>query len=474
MSDAPFYTIDEMDLAFDRLKSITHKTPYPTAEERQQCLTDLQISLLNYELPLLKALQKDFGCRAHEESRLIELVPLIGEIKHAKRHLSKWMRPSRRSVHISSFPAAAKVVYQPKGVVGVISPWNYPVLLCLGPLVGAIAAGNRVMLKVSEFCPETNKVLRDILHESLGEDWVELVEGEVDIADKFSQIAFDHLLFTGSTSVGRIVMRNAAKNLTPVTLELGGKSPLLVASSADLNDTAKKLIFGKVLNAGQTCVAPDYVLCHQDQKQALIDKMKHELAVYYPDGILSPDYTSLANNRQMSRLKAYLEEATAANIEIENLMADRAVEQEGKLAFHILHQPGDKLAVMQDEIFGPLLPILTYSDIEEAFDYIQQRPRPLAMYLFTQKKEDQKRCEENIASGSLVINQTLIQVAQPNLPFGGVGASGMGSYHAEEGFRTFSHGKSVLRQRGFNIVGLLRPPYKRGIHQLIEKYWPFF
>lgn len=472
MSDSTFYTEEEVRTAFDRLKSLAQQVPFPTAKERLASLTSLQTALLEHEKVLLMALEKDFGCRAHEESRLIELIPLLGEIKHAKRHLSKWMRPSKRRVHISSFPAVAKVVYQPKGVVGVISPWNYPVLLCLGPLVGAIAAGNRVMLKVSEFCPETNKVLREILHKSLGESWVELVEGEADIADTFSQIAFDHLLFTGSTSVGRIVMRNAAKNLTPVTLELGGKSPLLVAPTADLGDTAKKLIFGKAVNAGQTCVAPDYVLCHQDQKHTLIEKMRAELAVYYPDGILSPDYTSLANNRQMTRLKAYLEEATAANIEIENLMADNVVEQEGKLAFHVLHQPDDTLAVMQDEIFGPLLPILTYSSIDEAFEYIHQRPRPLAMYLFTQDKTDGERCESQIASGSLVINQTIIQVAQPDLPFGGVGASGIGAYHAEEGFRTFSHGKSVLNQRGPNTVGLLRPPYKRFLHKLIEKYWP--
>lgn len=472
MTAAPFYTKDEMHLAFDRLKSIAQKTPFPTAEERQQCLTDLQTALLNFELPLLNALQKDFGCRAHEESRLIELIPLLGEIKHAKRHLTKWMRSSKRRVHISSFPAVAKVTYQPKGVIGVISPWNYPVLLCLGPLVGAIAAGNRVMLKVSEFCPETNTVLRDILNQALGDHWVELVEGEADIADEFSQIAFDHLLFTGSTSVGRIVMHNAAKHLTPVTLELGGKSPLLVAPSADLSDAAKKLIFGKTLNAGQTCVAPDYVLCHQDQKQTLINNMEQELATYYPDGILSDDYTSLANDRQLSRLKGYLEEASAVGITCENLMVGEA-EQDGKLAFHILHQPDDKLAVMQDEIFGPLLPILTYTNLDEAFDFIHQRPRPLAMYIFTQEKEDQKRCEENIASGSLVVNQTIIQVAQPDLPFGGVGASGVGAYHAEEGFRTFSHGKSVLRQRGPNIVGLFRPPYKRRIHRIIEKYWPF-
>ena len=468
-----FSSKDEIHMAHARLKDLTQKQPFPTVEERQQALQRLHDSLLKNEIALLDALQADFRHRAPEESRLLELIPLLGEIKHAKRHVSKWMRASRRRVHISTLPASAKVMYQPKGVVGVISPWNYPVLLCLGPLVGALAAGNRVMLKVSEFCPETNSVLRTIVDQALGEDWIEFVEGEVEIANAFSQLPFDHLLFTGSTSVGHIIMRNAATNLTPVTLELGGKSPLLVAPSADLNDTAKKLVFGKTLNAGQTCVAPDYVLCHHDQKQALIDHMKQELAAYYPDGIQSPDYTSMINDRQLDRLKRYLDEARAAGVECDNLMPQGPIENDGKLTFHVLHQPNDELGVMQDEIFGPLLPILTYSELDDALSYIQQRPRPLAMYLFTQQNEDQARCERQIASGSLVINHTLIQVAQADLPFGGIGASGMGAYHAEEGFRTFSHSKSVLRKRGPNTLSLFRPPYRRGIHKLIAKYWPF-
>ena len=333
---------DDIHMAFSRLKNLAQQTPFPTAEERQQCLLRLQTALLDNETQLLDALQKDFGHRAAEESRLLELIPVLGEIKHAKRHLSKWMRASRRRVHISTLPASAKVLYQPKGVVGVISPWNYPVLLCLGPLVGALAAGNRVLLKVSEFCPETNRVLRTILDQALGEHWIELVEGEAEIANEFSQLPFDHLLFTGSTSVGRIIMHNAATNLTPVTLELGGKSPLLVAPSADLKDTAQKLVFGKVLNAGQTCVAPDYVWCHQDQKQPLIEHMKRELTAYYPDGVLSSDYTSMINDRQLNRLKGYIEEATAAGVECENLMPQGPKESAGKLALHILHQPDDE------------------------------------------------------------------------------------------------------------------------------------
>lgn len=464
---------NDLHTAFIRLKTTAQKTPYPLESHRLEALTSLQAALLKYETPLLNALQKDFGYRAHEESRLLELMPVLGEIKHAKQRLKKWMKPTKRAVHISAIPATAKVVYQPKGVVGVISPWNYPVLLCLGPLIGAIAAGNRVMVKVSEFCPATNQVLRDILNQALGEQWVEMIEGEADIADAFSQQPFDHLLFTGSTSVGHIVMKNAAQHLTPVTLELGGKSPLLIAPSANVEDTAKKLVFGKIVNAGQTCVAPDYVLCHQSQKAALIHHMKKELAAYYPEGILSPDYTSMINDRQLMRLKGYLEEADTVGVRTENLMATDRVEQDGKLAFHILHEPTESLAVMRDEIFGPILPILTYSDINDAFDYIHQRPRPLAMYIFTQEKTDQTRCEQHIVSGSLVINHTIIQVAQPDLPFGGIGASGMGSYHAEEGFRTFSHGKSVLHKQGPNTVALLRPPYTRRIHALVAKYWPF-
>ena len=468
-----FSSKDEIYSALSRLRNVAQQNPFPAEEERRQCLTRLQAALMDHELNLLDALQKDFGQRAHEESRLIELVPLLGEIKHAKRHLAKWMKPSRRKVHISTLPASAQVYYQPKGVVGVMSPWNYPVLLSIGPLVGALAAGNRVMMKLSEFCPDTNRVLRDIVTHALGSDWVEVVEGETEIGNEFSRLPFDHLLFTGSTSVGHIIMRNAAEHLTPITLELGGKSPLLVAPSADLRDTAKKLVFGKILNAGQTCVAPDYVLCHSDQKQTLIDYMRQELAAYYPNGVLSPDYTSLINARQLNRLKGYLEQARAAGVVCDNLMAQGPEESDSKLALHVLHQPDETLSVMQDEIFGPLLPVLTYTDLSEALAYIQQRPRPLSMYLFTKQNEDQKRCEEAIASGSLVINHSLIQVAQADLPFGGIGASGMGAYHAEEGFHTFSHSKSILRKHGPNVLALLRPPYQRRIHRLVAKFWHF-
>jgi len=299
-----------------------------------------------------------------------------------------------------------------------------------------------------------------------------VVEGEADIANQFSQLAFDHLLFTGSTNVGRIVMKNAAQHLTPVTLELGGKSPLLISPSADLADTAKKLVFAKLVNAGQTCVAPDYVLCHESQKAELIEHLKKVLADQYPQGIASPDYTSIINDRQLTRLQGYLEEAQASGVQCDNLLPQGPSTLEGKLALHVLHEAKEELAVMQDEIFGPILPILTYQTIDEGFQYIQQRPRPLAMYLFTRHKEDEQRCEQSIASGGLVINHALIHVAQSDLPFGGVGDSGMGAYHAEEGFRTFSHNKAILRKSGVNLVALIAPPYDRWVHRIVAKFWP--
>lgn len=465
---------ESMLSAFTTLKGLCRKDPFPSIGTRKQRLKQLQHSLLKHEEALLYALKQDYGHRAPEESRLIELFPTLGEIKHAQRHLAKWMCPEKRHTHISIAPSKAKVMYQPKGVVGIISPWNYPVLLALGPLVGAIAAGNRAMLKVSEFCPHTNAVLRQLLNEALGEEWVIMIEGEADIANAFTQLPFDHLLFTGSTPVGRRVMANAAPNLTPVTLELGGKSPLIITPSADIKQVANCLIFGKLLNAGQTCVAPDYVLCHRRQKVALIHHMKQILAHAYPQGTQSADYTSLINERQFARLTSYLAEAKQAHVECENLMPQGPDMLGNKLAFHILNEPNDELAVMQDEIFGPLLPILQYTELDEALDQVRSRPRPLALYLFSQDEKEQRYVEENIVCGGMVINHTILHVAQADLPFGGVGASGMGMYHAIEGFRTFSHSKAVLHKQGPNLLNLLMPPYRSTAHRLLKRFWRFF
>ncbi|SBS40022.1 Coniferyl aldehyde dehydrogenase [Marinomonas spartinae] len=455
------------------LKKHSRIHPFPSFNQRLTLLTKLQHALLSYEEALLKALTSDYGQRAPEESRLIELIPALGEIKHAKRHLSRWMRSQSRRPHISIFPAKASVMYQPKGVVGIISPWNYPILLSLSPLVGALAAGNRVMLKASEFCPATNSVLRQLLEESLSEEWVAFVEGEVEVANAFSQLPFDHLLFTGSTQVGKQVMANAAQHLTPVTLELGGKSPVIVSPSANPKTAAESILFGKLINAGQTCVAPDYILCHRQQNPALIHHMKQTLARMYPNGIDSPDYTCLINEKQMSRLTGYLDEIEQQQICYENLMPQGPKWKENKLALHLLHQPDEQLKVMQEEIFGPILPLLLYNDLSEAIAYINVRPRPLATYLFSQNTKEHREVETGMVCGGLVINQTLLHVAQADLPFGGIGESGMGMYHAIEGFHTFSHTKAVLHKKRPNMIRLLMPPYKKHIHKLLKRYWRF-
>ncbi|GAB3487330.1 coniferyl aldehyde dehydrogenase [Marinomonas epiphytica] len=462
-----------LDTAFTRLKGLFESHPYPSYEQRQQLLTSLQQGLLQYEDELLDALNADYGNRRPEESRLIELLPTFSELKHAKKSLKQWMKPARRKTHISIQPSQAKVIHQPKGVIGVISPWNYPILLALGPLIGAIAAGNRVMLKVSEFCPATNQVLSRLLAESLGEDWVVLIEGEAQVANHFTQLAFDHILFTGSTLVGAKVMENAAKNLTPVTLELGGKSPLVITESANIQRVVSRALFGKILNAGQTCVAPDYILCHQSKKAELVSKLKEELAKLYPKGINSEDYTSMINERQLSRLKSYLAQAEELGVNCENILPQGPKEHDGKFALHLVHEPSNELQLMQDEIFGPILPILTYDTFDEALTHINQGQRPLAMYVFTQDKLEMKLSEERVHSGSLVFNHTLIQVAQVDLPFGGIGHSGMGAYHAQEGFQTFSHNKATLYKHGPDLLKRFLPPYRAWPHRLMKKIWRY-
>lgn len=464
---------NNLETLFFALKERTRTHPFPNLKQRLSLLNQLRKGLLKYEDALLAALTMDYGQRSPQESRIMELVPTLSEIKHAKRHLARWMQSDSRRTHISMFPAKAKVMFQPKGLVGIISPWNYPILLCLGPLVGALAAGNRAMLKVSEFCPATNAVLRQLLEEALGNEWIAFIEGEAEVANAFTQLPFDHLLFTGSTQVGKKVMANAAQHLTPVTLELGGKSPVILTPSANPKKAAERIIFGKLLNAGQTCVAPDYILCHRQQKPALIHHMKHTLARMYPNGIDSSDYTSLINEKQLTRLKDYLVQVEQHQVCCENLMPQGPQWKDNKLALHLLHQPDDQLNVMQEEIFGPILPLILYNELDEAIEYINARPRPLALYLFSQQTKEHQRVEKQIVCGGLLINHTLLHVAQADLPFGGVGDSGMGMYHAIEGFRTFSHSKAVLHKKGPNLIRLLMPPYTSMAHKVMKKLWRF-
>ncbi|MFJ4143394.1 coniferyl aldehyde dehydrogenase [Pseudomonas sp. NPDC089734] len=440
--------------------------PMPTAAQRSQWLKSLGELLNEHRQALIEAISHDFSHRSADETLLAELLPSLLGIRDARKKLKRWMKPSRRHVGLVFQPASARVEYQPLGVVGVIVPWNYPLFLAIGPLIGALAAGNRVMLKLSEATPTTGELLKRLFAQVFPEDLVAVVLGEADVGIAFSRLPFDHLLFTGATSIGRHVMRAAAENLTPVTLELGGKSPAIVSHDVPLKDAAERIAFGKTLNAGQTCIAPDYVLVPQDRADDFVEAYKQAVQGFYPTLADNPDYTAIINQRQLARLNHYLSDATGKGATVITLYEQG---QAQRMPFSVLLDVNDDMLVMQDEIFGPLLPVVPYNHIDEAFAYINQRPRPLALYYFGYNKAEQKQVLERTHSGGVCLNDTLLHAAQDDLPFGGIGPSGMGHYHGREGFLTFSHAKSVLIKQRFNAARLVYPPYGKFLQRLVYK-----
>ena len=458
--------LDALQSLFDAQRAAYAANPMPPAAQRQQWLKALRELLSAERQALIDAISQDFSHRSADETLLAELMPSLHGIHYASRHLNGWMKPSRRKVGLAFQPASAKVVYQPLGVVGVIVPWNYPLYLAIGPLVGALAAGNRVMLKLSESTPATGLLLKEVLGRIFPEDLVGVVLGEADIGVAFSRLRFDHLLFTGATSIGKHVMRAAAENLTPVTLELGGKSPAIVSRDVPLKDAAERIAFGKTLNAGQTCVAPDYVLVPEDRVGAFVEAYRQAVRGFYPTLADNPDYTAIINERQLARLSGYISDATSKGALLIPLF-DQG--QQRRMNHSLLLNVSDEMVVMQDEIFGPLLPIVPYTDLDQAFAYINQRPRPLALYYFGYDKREQTRVLHETHSGGVCLNDTLLHVAQDDMPFGGIGASGMGHYHGHEGFLTFSKAKGVLTKQRFNAAKLVYPPYGTSIQKLIQK-----
>lgn len=458
--------LEELDRLFAAQRAAYAANPMPPAAQRQQWLKSLRELLSSERQALIDAISADFSHRSADETLLAELMPSLHGIHYASRHLKGWMKPSRRKVGMAFQPASAKVVYQPLGVIGVIVPWNYPLYLAIGPLVGALAAGNRVMLKLSESTPATGLLLKQLLAKVFPEDLVCVVLGEADVGVAFSRLPFDHLLFTGSTSVGKHVMRAAAENLTPVTLELGGKSPAIVSRDVPLKDAAERIAFGKTLNAGQTCVAPDYVLVPEDRVGGFVEAYRQAVQSFYPNLADNPDYTAIINDRQLARLNGYVSDATSKGA----LLIPLFEQGQGRRMPHsVLLNVSDDMTVMQDEIFGPLLPIVPYQDLQQAFAYINQRPRPLALYYFGYDKREQNRVLHETHSGGVCLNDTLLHVAQDDMPFGGIGPSGMGHYHGHEGFLTFSKAKGVLIKQRFNAAKLIYPPYGKSIQKLIQK-----
>lgn len=463
--------IEHIHRVFEAQKTAFHTTPAPSLTERQENLKRLKQALLSYQDRILEAIDRDFSCRSQDESLIAEVMPSIQGINYTLKNLESWMKPSRRHVSILFRPASNKVCYQPKGIVGVIVPWNYPLYLAVGPLVASLAAGNRTMIKMSEFTPHTSALFKELIEETFAEDLVSVINGEADVAADFSARPFDHMLFTGSTSVGKLVMRAASENLTPVTLELGGKSPTIVSPDVPLEDAAQRIAFGKAFNAGQTCVAPDYVLCPVDRTQAFVDEFRVQFSKMYPSLKDNDDYTAIINERQYNRLKGYLDDARAKGAELIELNPAQENLEAGtyKMPITLVLKTTPDMKLMQDEIFGPILPIVSYGNLSEAIQYINDRPRPLALYFFGYDRTEQQQVIDSTLSGGMCINDALMHVAQDDLPFGGVGDSGMGHYHGKEGFLTFSHQRAIFAKQKFNSGKFAYPPYGTAAHKMIYK-----
>ncbi|GIU02774.1 coniferyl aldehyde dehydrogenase [Shewanella morhuae] len=454
---------------FQRQRSSYLAAPNPDHDMRRERLNQLKAAVLRFKTPLVEALSQDYGHRSIDDSLISDIMPVINNINYSLKNLKKWLKPSPRHAGILLAPAKVTVHYQPLGVIGIIVPWNFPVMLSIGPLVTAIAAGNHAMLKLSEFTPATNQVIKQLLAEVFDESHVAVIEGEADVAAEFSALPFDHLLFTGSTTVGRHVMRAAANNLTPVTLELGGKSPVIIAPDMPLEIAVERMIYGKCLNAGQICVAPDYVLCPKAKVDDFIAAYRAKFNTMYGAINSNKDYGSIINTRQFDRIITVLNDAKAKGARIISATDEAIDSQNRKLATQLITNTNEDMLLMQEEIFGPLLPIIGYNSLDEAIQYINHRARPLALYIMSFDEPSQQKILLQTHSGGVCINETVFHVAADDAPFGGIGPSGMGHYHGKEGFLTFSHAKTVLSRGRFNTGKFVHPPYGTFIQRMLMK-----
>ena len=446
-----------LQMRFDRVRSASRTASAPDLKERRALLSGIKDMVLDHRLALAKAIAQDFGGRAEAETELVEVVPLMNGIRHAIGSLPRWMRDERRHVAATFQPARAWVRYEPLGVIGIIAPWNYPLYLALGPMIDAVAAGNRVLIKPSELTPAFSDLLARMIADRFEDDRATVITGGPDVAEAFSALPFDHLAFTGSTAIGRRVMRAAAENLTPVTLELGGKSPVIVAADYAIEKAARSISFGKFVNAGQTCVAPDYVLAPAKSAERLAHAVLDAAKRAYPTIQTNDQYSNIITERHRARLDAAVAEAATAGATI--LTHPDAIGPNGKMAPTIVLDPPSDGLLMTEEILGPVLPIVRYETLEAALTIVNARERPLALYCYTNDRETRDYVLDRAISGGATINGSLLHVVQDDLPFGGVGASGTGAYHGREGFQRFSHARAV-HQIGFvNVFEKLGPPW---------------
>jgi acyl-CoA reductase-like NAD-dependent aldehyde dehydrogenase len=448
--------------AFERIRAARDAKGGLDYRQRFDALAALAALVRENADALCATLDRDFRGRSHQETRLLELFPALEGIAHARRHLRRWMRPQRRATSLWFLPGRSRVLFQPLGVAGIVVPWNYPVYLALGPVTSALAAGNRVLVKMPEGTPETSALLERLVAKRFDASVLAIVNGGPELARAFVGLPFDHLLFTGSTAVGREVMRSAAEHLTPVTLELGGKSPAIVGRGIAVEYAAARIVYGKCLNAGQTCIAPDYALVPAESVDAFVAAAVKTVASLYPRLRDNPDYSSIINERHRERLAGYVREARAAGTRVvEANPAGEDFSGSTKMAPALIVAPDPQSRVMREEIFGPVLPVLPYRTRDEAIAFVNARPRPLALYVFDHDRSAVDEVLARTVSGGATVNDTILHIAQDELPFGGVGASGMGEYHGRAGFETFSKRKAVFHQSRLNALKLLQPPYGR-------------
>ena len=468
---------------FAVMRAAQRREPFPNWPTRARRLHALAELISEHRAEINVAISADFGRRPAEETELLEMFPSVSAISHALKHGRRWMRSRRRWAGFWFLPARTELLPQPLGVVGIIVPWNYPLYLAIGPLIDALAAGNRVLVKMSELTPRFSALFGELVARYFTPEEVAVVNGGADVGRAFAVLPLDHLLFTGSTAVGREVMRAAAANLTPVTLELGGKSPAIIGPDARFEHAVERILVGKLLNAGQTCIAPDYVLLPRGRVSEFIDVARTVVAKLYPDYAANTQYASIVSDRHYAWLQSLRETARAGGANVQELIGNdgstvssaiaRSTTTAAKavpriFAPALLTNVSDDMPIMRQEIFGPLLPLVPYDHVDDALTYIATHPHPLALYVFDENRATVDRVLSCSLAGGVTVNDTLLHLAQHNLPFGGLGASGMGAYHGEAGFRTFSHIKPVLRQARWNAIGLFNPPYSGMVRRMLK------
>ncbi|MFM5930072.1 MAG: coniferyl aldehyde dehydrogenase [Novosphingobium sp.] len=455
-----------MHATLKRQRAAFHAAMPESLDLRDDRLKRAIALLIENKETLAAAASADFGNRSREQTLLSDILPAVNALRHARKHFRAWARGERRRplFPLGLLGARAELRFQPKGVVGVMAPWNFPIGMVMVPLACILASGNRAMIKPSEFTERTSDLMAELVARTFDEEEVAVVTGGVEVGQAFSALPFDHLIFTGATSIGRHVMRAAADNLVPVTLELGGKSPTIIGRSADVAKAASRIALGKMMNAGQVCIAPDYLLVPREKEDELVGAIVAEASAMYPTLLGNPDYTSVINARHRLRLQALVDDARdkgAEVIEVNPAKEDFAASNGNTMPLTILRRVDGAMAVMQEEVFGPVLPILPYDTIDEAIDYVNAHDRPLALYYFGRDRAEEGRVLDRTISGGVTINDVIMHITNDDLPFGGIGPSGMGHYHGVDGFRTFSHARSVFRQTGLDVGRLagLRPPY---------------